>query len=98
MTKKQRKFFLIGIVLLLSTGYFGLVKFGKYWQEQKSIDLGNKIKESWKPTSLVNLTNLQEVATSIESIMARGTNTHLISDRQTKALKKQIQNCLETYS
>ena len=88
----------VGLIAILGIVFLSMMKFGKYWQEQKSIDLGNKIKESWKPTSLVNLTNLQEVTTSIESIMARGTNTHLISDRQTKALKKQIQNCLETYS
>ena len=77
-------------MLLLVTGYFGLVKFGKYWQEQESIDLGNKIKESWKPTYLVSLTNFQEVARSIESIMDRDTNIHLISDRQIIVLKNQI--------
>ena len=98
MTRKKRNLLFVGLIAILGIVFLCMMKFGKYWQEQKSIDLGNKIKESWKPTSLVSLTNLQEVAASIESIMARGTNTHLISDRQMKALKKQIQNCLETYS
>ncbi|MCS1407717.1 MAG: hypothetical protein M2R45_00877 [Verrucomicrobia subdivision 3 bacterium] len=98
MAEKRKKLLFVGATAVLAVGFWGLMKFGSYWKLQRAIARVKQTEENWRQTSLISLTNLQEVAASIDTMMARGTNVHLLNRRQTAALKRQIQNCLLTYS
>ena len=101
MIKLQRKkLLLIGSIAALAVIFPAVMKLGTFSKYQKARVRADKMMESWQPTSQISLTNFQEVDLSIamDDLIGRGTNIHWLNQRQIDSLKRQIENCLATYS
>ena len=98
MTRKKRNLLFVGLIAILGIVFLSMTKFNSRWRIKQAVKKEERTREVWKEAPFIGLTDHQKVSEAIDSIMLRGTNIHLINPKQTKALKMQIQNCLEAYS